>query len=128
MMRLVMGCCVMFLMVPLVGAADMTVIYRDSDKLVTSYTPDPGNVATEIGNAVNSPSLGGVASDYATVTVSEAVFKANRDKILMVNAGNQVVFIPDPVRVQREADRAGGKAFLLGLGMPQAQIDALLGD
>ena len=108
-----------------VAQADVTVIFRKSDKAVTSWTDDPNSVQTEIQNAVNSATLGGVASDYDTDTVVDAVWEQRGDQIVTVNPGGQVVFMPNPKIMDKQTNRDSARAKLKVLGLTDDEVDEL---
>jgi hypothetical protein len=75
--------------------ADVTVIYRKSDRLVVAWVHPPHSVEQEITNITQSE-LGGRPEDYATVTVPEAQWTKQDDEKIVVDGAGTVVFVPNP--------------------------------
>lgn len=96
---IVLGC--VLSVIPNVGA-DVIIIYRKSDQLLSAFVRDPKLVENEIRNTTRSD-LGGVASDYDTITVSDAAWQACRGKQRSLDAALQLVCVsPAPVPIPPE--------------------------
>ena len=110
-------------------SADVAVIYRKSDRVVTSWVKPATlqiQIDTEIQNAIQSPSLGGIAADYDVVTVSDAVWGQNRGLEPLVNPGGQVVFREYPsVTARRTAQQAAEARIRANLGLTPQQFQDL---
>ena len=107
--------------------AEVTVIYRKSDRVVGGWVIPPHSVAVEIDNLTKSE-LGGAPSDYATVVVPDAVWNTRRDKDVTVTPEGTVVFVPNAKAEKRKAAKAAASAKLAVLGLTTEEIAAMLGD
>jgi hypothetical protein len=109
------------------ACADVTVIYRRSDRTVAGWVKPPHSVEVEIKNLTKSE-LGGVPEDYATATVSDAQWAAKKDRDITVDGNGAVVFVSNPKAQAKKASKQAAKNKLKALGLTPDELDALLDD
>lgn len=104
--------CVLVLFITNTAFADVTVIYKVSDKKVVGKVFAPHSVKVEIDNLTKSE-LGGTKDDYATATITTLP----RGHVVEINAdGTATTKLNPEITAKRQArQRAAGKLEALGL-------------
>ena len=125
MRELLIGFVVLLWCVP--AWAEVTVIYRRSDRLVAGIVQSPHSVEVEIDNITKSE-LGGVPEDYATTTVSDAQWATKGDQHIEVKEEGRVVFVPDPEQETKKARRKAAKRKFQAIGLTEDELDTLFDD
>jgi hypothetical protein len=107
-----------------------TIIYRKSDRLVAGIshrrrtpTQETAAVAAEIRNVCASE-LGGVAGDYGTVKVAQAIVP---DMDIVVNQDGSVTWVDNPAVVAQRQNKESARIKLKALGLTDEEITALRG-
>ena len=106
------------------ASAEVTVIYRKSDRTVAGWVTPPQSVAVEIDNITKSE-LGGKQEDYATVEVPDELWAARGNQLIRVTADGQAALMQNPKVVERAMARESAIAKLRLLGLNKEEIEAL---
>ena len=109
--------------------ADVTVIYRKTDRVIGGWVEPPQSVVKEIENVTNSE-LGGVPQDYATANVTDAAWRQARRQGLIpaIDRAGTVIFVATPRAKARDSAKRSARAKLKADGLTDEEIDALTAD
>lgn len=107
---------------PLPAQAEITVIYRKSDKLVAGWVQPPQSVQQEIENVTRSE-LGGSPADYATAPL--ASLPEGHRPVIKPNGTATIEEYPSVTK--KKQDQQAGKGKLKALGLTDDEIAALVG-
>lgn len=105
--------------------AEVTVIYRKSDRTVAGWAVPPQSANVEIDNITKSE-LGGQREDYATVAISDEMWAGHENQLIGVDSRGQVMFIQNPAAAERAMAYDSATAKLRMLGLSKEEIEALV--